>query len=212
MNKKLILLYFFCITHAFSQKYESAFIIKKADSILKSKLNVNLYPIFEYDVKSYYEYTKKNKPNWNSLIKFKVTKGNFVNCDVRFKFKHPKYPWIYESAHIKLDSRLILIDSVKLDFIPNFLLEGRQYDYICIEEAIEIAKNSVFKERSKRIEAIIVYNPFHLKGYYWEVSNYLTEKNDRNGNKYGKLDNVFINPITGQIIYSYYDSEYGTLD
>lgn len=212
MKKKLIVLFLFFITQVFSQKYETAFIIKKADSILKNKLNINLYSFFEYDVNSYYEYTKNNKQNWNSLNKFKSTKGNFVNCDVRFNFKHPKYPWIYESVHIKLDSTLILMDSVKLDFIPKFLLEGRQYDYISMEEAIEIAKNSVFKERSKRIEAIIVYNPLHLKGYYWEVSNYLTEKNDRNGNKYGKLDEVIVNPTTGKIIYFCNDSEYGTLD
>jgi len=185
----------------FSQTYETKKIILKADSTLLSTAGNSLYQYFKYDSTTYYEYgIKNNKLKWETLNKKALTKGDFKKSYVRFKFNHPKYPWVNNSCSVRFDSLLNLSEPFDLDFIPAFLKEGKENNFISAEQAMHIAKSCI-KEDRKKIEARLIYNLFNIKGYSWLVSNYFDQK---------QVELVIINPITEAVL-QHYNSYYGPL-
>lgn len=202
MKFPIIILLIVFISQVHSQTYETRKVIAKADSTLKAVSGDYLYQFFKYDSTTYYEYTtKRNRKKWENLIKKPTTKGTFKNTFVRFNFRHPAYPWIHNFAGVQLDSSLNLSDSIDLRFIPRFLVEQKESNYISKEHAIEIAKKFPLKEAINEIEARLIYNLFNIEGYSWLVSNYF----DHN-----QTELVIIEPVTGKVL-QHYNSYYGPL-
>jgi hypothetical protein len=201
----------FSILQGFSQTYLTENIIKKADSILNANSGEYAYPFFHFDNKTYYEYRKGIKLKWKNLRKKLKTKGKFKKCSVRFDFNNPNYPWIYGFVSIKFDSLLNLSEPINLSFIPKFLLEGKPSNFISKEKALKIGSGIISTDDTKKLEVILEYNFLKYKKYFWVIHNYLTEKIDRLGNKYGKVEIVLINPINGKIV-EHFNTEYGTLN
>lgn len=196
-----IILTFF-ISQGFSQTYETKMIITKADSILKNRAGDNLYQFFKYDPQTYYEYgIKKNKLKWKTLNKKPSTKGDFKKSYVRFNFSHPEYPWIQSFTSIRFDSLLNLSEPFDLNFIPDFLKQGRKSNYISEKQALEIAESTVLKDRIKRVEAQLIYNN-KTETYKWEILNFLSKNS---------VDSVYVDPITGKVLMYDYDLYYGPL-
>jgi len=194
----------------FGQTYETRKVIQKADSILRSEAGENLYKYFKYAPSTYYEYTIRNKTKWKTLNKKALTKGQFIESNVRFDFKHPEYDWITGYASIRFDSFLNLSNSVDLSFIPKFLQEGKPNNFISKEQAIQIAKDTVLKEKVKELKAELSFNR-RKNTYIWLVTNYLSRRTDSFGQIYGEADYVNIDPGTGKIVEQNFNSYYGPL-
>src|SRR5664279_5597445 len=137
------------MTACFSQTYETKKIIAKADSMLKVATGGKLYRFFKYDPKTYYTYNVKHKLKSEILDEKLMTKGDFKKATVNFNFHNANYPWIYGYASIKFDSLLNEVDSINLNFIPDFLRKGDECNFISKEQAIQIATDSVLKGRIK---------------------------------------------------------------
>jgi len=173
-----------------AQTFGTTSIIKKADSILKATVGERLYQFYTYDSDTYYEYVKKNgKTSWETLNKKAKTKGNFVNTNVRFDFKHPEHYWITGYTGIKLDANLELIDSLNTNFIPEFLVNDQPCNFISAEEALEIA-NPILEQNG--INQVTCQLTFDLRAqvYIWTVEDLIYENYS---------DFVNINAVTGEI-------------
>lgn len=202
----LLLITFGC----FGQTYETSKVIQKADSILRIEAGEKLYHYFKYDPSTYYEYSVRNKIKWKALNKTAKTKGQFIKSNVRFNFKHPEYDWIFGYASIRFDSLLNLSYSVNLNFIPKFLQEGKPNNFISKEQAIQIAKDTVLKEKVKELKAELSFNS-RVNRYVWLVTNYLSSRTDAIGQVYGEADYVNIDPVTGKVVEQNFNSSYGPL-
>jgi hypothetical protein len=176
-------------------------IIDKADSILKLRVGDRLHQYFKYDSNSYYEYKRfNNRSHWKALIKSKKTKGKFINTDVRFYLDYPLIKGISGTAHIEFDSNLNLVGSLNLDFIPDFLLQNKDCDFISNESALKVASDSL---KEKGLYEIKPYLHFDLqrKRYVYEINNTLTVKKDAFGNSHGDMEVLIIDAITKEILY-----------
>jgi len=195
------ILFTLIVFQGFSQTYETKRIISKADSILKSTAGDSLYHFFEFDPTTDYEYRiRNNKLKSEAVNKKPLTKGDFKKSYVRFNFNHPKYSWINRSTSVRFDSLLNLSEPIDLDFIPAFLKEGRENNFISAKQAIHIAKNC-FKEDVNEIDGRLVYNLFNIQGYSWLISNHFKQR---------QAELVIIDPVTEKVI-RHYNSYHGPL-
>ncbi|MFH6982776.1 hypothetical protein [Marinoscillum luteum] len=173
-----------------AQTFETAFIIEKADSILKASVDERLYQFYTYDSDSYYEYVKKNgKTSWETLNKKGQTKGKFVNTNVRFDFKHPEHCWITGYTGIKLNANLELADSLNTNFLPEFLINSEPSNFISEEEALKIAKPILEQNGINQVNCQLTFD-LKTQVYIWAIEDLVFENYS---------DFVNINAVTGEI-------------
>jgi len=188
-------------TVSFGQHYYSVDIIKKADSIMKATVGERIFnQYFHYDNQSYYEY--KNfwgKTGWKTLIDTKRTKGQFKNMRVRYLFCLDIFDISCLFTWVQFDSNLNKNDSVDISFIPNYVLENKPCNFINDKDALQIAKATFTKQGIKPISLGLSYDR-NKNIYYWRADNVLTENTDSFGSKYGQVQYVDINALTGKII------------
>lgn len=196
------------------QSYDTRMIISKADSILRHTVNDSIYQYFKFDSGSYYDYSgffRKCDFNKNyvgflngwgvkRLTQTKRTKGKFRNTDVRFHFEHPKIKEIRGMTFVKFDENLNLVEPLYLDFIPDFIKENRDCDFISNDTALKIAKDSLKQKGLYGIKPYLSYD-FHRKRYTYEIDNALTEVKDAYGNNTGNMEVLIIDAITKEILY-----------
>jgi hypothetical protein len=182
----------------------------KADSVLRSRVGNDACQYFYGDY-YYYNYLTDDDQLKHRALTGKRTKGKFAGCDFQLYFDYPKLPGVSGHTTFELDGSFRLKNQPYLEFIPEFLLEGVESNYISEERAVAIADSLKFKKGIKPMHGSLDYNLFNLgKQYYWIVINYLTENFDRFGNHYGKCENFIIDPITAKV-YQHYNSDYGPL-
>ena len=200
-----ILLTFGITTSVSGQKYLTADIRAKADSILRTHIcdTVFLNHCF-YDTDTYYEYNNIfGKSHWETLNKFKKTKGKFVKVEVRWNLIIP-YPTCIAFDTIKgktsfvLDNILRPTQTPYLDFVPDFYWTKDSCQLINMDEALKIAKRQNLKTGIDTIKANIKYDS-KTKTFSWEVSQTLWTKKDGYKNDYGEIEIVTINALTGEI-------------
>lgn len=196
------------------QSYDTEMIIDKADSILRNSVSEHVYQYFKFDSGSYYIYSgffrnskfcKDYRGTLNSwgvkrLIKNKKTKGNFNSVDVRFHYQNPDIKEVSGLTFIKFDNQLKLIESLYLDFLPDFVLENRPCDFISKETALKIANDSLNAKGLYELKAYLDYD-FQRKRYTYEITNTLTEEKDFRGNNTGNVEVIIIDAITKEILY-----------
>jgi hypothetical protein len=213
MQKALFLVSFFLIPIiSFGQHYKSADLIKKADSIIKTTVSERIFTShFHYDTDSYYEY--KNfwgKKKWKILTKNRCTKGKFKNMQMRYLFCLDKYNATCQLTWIEFDSALNKIGPLETGFIPEYILENKECNFISDTMALQIAKNT-FNKKEIRKNSIGLSYDYKRKMYVWRIDNILTENTNSFGEKYGKIQLVEIDALTGKILSYYPDAIYGPL-
>jgi len=205
--KRLIILFIFLglITSVFGQKYLTAEVKAKADSILKLYIGDTVFSNYcFYDKDTHYEYRDIfGNHHWETLNKFKKTKGKFVNVDMRWKLIIPypsctAYTTIKGNTSIVLDSLLRPIQKPYLDFIPDFYWTNDSCNLINKEKALTIAKRQNLKVGIDTLEATINYDS-KTKIFFWEVSQTLWIKKDSSNNNYGKKEIITIDAKTAEI-------------
>jgi len=158
------------------QTYKTKYIIDKADSILKFRVGDALYQYFTYNTNSYYKYRGfNNKSHGQALIKSKKTKGKFIKANVRFWFDYSLIKGIYGIAHLNFDSNLNLIDSLTLDFIPDFLWNNKKCNFISSDTALKIAIDSIKEKGLFEIKPFLHFDSKHRR-YVYEINNILKQK------------------------------------
>ena len=207
MKRLTFLLLTFGLTSTiFGQKYLTADIRTKADSILRTYIGDTVFSNHcFYDTDTYYEYRDIfGKSHWETLNKFKKTKGKFVKADVRWNLFIP-YPTCIAFDTIKgktsfvLDNLLRPTQTPYLDFVPDFYWTKDSCHLINRDEALTIAKRQNLKTAIDTLKATINYDR-KTKTFSWEVSQTLWIKKNGLNDNYGESEIVTIDAKTGKVI------------
>ena len=202
------LLFLFCIYPIYGQKYNTKYIINKADSILHEVVGDSLYRFFAYDTNSYYEYIDEiGETNWETLNEFSETKGKFVKVDVRFFFDYPIVKGIKGTSQIEFDKDLISQDSINLKFIPDFLKENRKCDFITSEKAIEIAKGFITQKGKYELEATLNYDNATCR-YIYFIENILRKYFEKTDDESTESEFVIVDARTGKVLEHQFGQSY----
>lgn len=166
---------------------------------------------FHYDIQSYYEYKNfwGNK-DWKTLTDTKRTKGKFKSMRVSYLFCLDTFNISCLMTWVQLDSNLNKIDSVDISFIPDCVLENKSCNFINDKYALQIAKATFTKQGIKPISISLSYDR-KKNIYYWRADNVLTENIDSFGCKYGQVQYVDINALTGKVIGFFPDAIYAPI-
>ena len=164
------------INSSFGQKYYSADIIKKADSIMVAIVGQKIFEDhYKFDSASYFESkTSFNNDFIKTLTKAKKTKGEIKFINVRYTFYIKKFEQPFVWTGLVFDKNLNLKKAVDTSFIPKFILQGTTNDFLTKDNVLEIAKSKFVKKGIKPIETSLKYD--HNKNIYvWTVVNTINE-------------------------------------
>jgi hypothetical protein len=206
MTKQIffLLIILFNLTDTFGQKHSTKKIRELADSILIEYVGDTIFEKYcTYDTDTYYEY--KNifgKTKWETLDKFKKTKGRFVKVDMRWLFSilYPECPYfntINGRTSFYLDSLLKPKNIPDLSFIPEKYWQKDSCNILDKEVILNIAKQQNLKNGIKPIEAKVTYNK-DLKIFIWEITQILREDEENDDER--SIEEVIINANTGEVI------------
>lgn len=200
----------FISTNLYGQQYYSADIIKKADSIMQATVGERIFKQYlRYDSSSYYEFESlSGKTKWKTLTDIKRTKGKFKNISVRYLFCLNKYNIYCLSTSIQFDSSLNQKGTIATYFIPEYVMNNTECNFITDTVALNIAKSKFTRQGIKPITAGLTYD-YNKKLYIWSVDNTLTKNIDSFGKNYGEIQIVEIDALTGKVINFYPDAIYG---
>jgi hypothetical protein len=196
MKKLLIILLLIFITGtAKAQSYQTKEVIEKAESYLKLAVGDELFKYFQLDPNSYYEYkTRLGRKNWRSINKGSKTKGDFVNGqNMRFTLKHPEFPHP-TTVTVPLTSDLSLESKINLDRVPDFLLEGRESDWLRAEQIDSVVNKQNLKVAKEKPRKYLEYDSKE-KTYYWKVINTLKEEKCSSD-----VEILIIQPKSGEVL------------
>ena len=178
---------------------------QKADSILRTFIGDTIFSNHcIYDTDTYYEYKDIfGKSHWETLNKFRKTKGKFIKVDVRWNLIIPwptciAFDTIKGKTSFVLDSLLRPTKKPYLEFIPDFFWTKDSCHLINEYEAIEIAKRQNLKKAIDTLKATINYDS-KTKTFFWVVSQTLWSKKDAYNNDYGECEIVTIDAKTAEV-------------
>ncbi len=200
MKHIFLLLLLSIFNSTIAQKTSTDEIIRISDSIMTAQVGTNLKQYFEISAGSYYRYVKPNKTiSYGKFLNHKRVKKNVQDIMVLYSFNYKAIKGVKGGVWITLDKNLNLISIGDLNFIPEFLKNKSESNFILPEEAREIAINS-FKENGFEIEnAELSYNS-KLKKYTYSVCNKLTKVKNSAGKDSGEMEIVEIDAVYGSII------------
>jgi len=205
MQKLLIsILLCFFINYSFGQKYYSADIIKKADSIIVAAVGQKIFEEhYQFDSASYFESkTSFNDDLIKTLSKAKKTKGEIKLINVRYTFYIKKFEQPFVWTGLVFDKNLNLKKPVDTSFIPKFILQGRTNDFLTKDDILEIAKSKFVKKGIKPIETSLTYD--HKKNVFvWSVVNIINEWKGYKDEISRDVELLEINAQNGDIITFY---------
>jgi hypothetical protein len=199
-----IILFCFIFVSSFGQKYYSADIIKKADSIMIATVGQKIFnDHYKFDSASYFEAkTSSNNALIKTLTKVKKTKGEIKLINVRYTFYIKKFEQPFVWTGLVFDKDLKLKKPVDTSFIPKFIFRGTPNDFLTKEDVLKIAKDKFVKKAIKPIETSLTYD--HYKNVYvWSAVNIINEWKDAYDNIQKEVELLEVNAINGQLINFY---------
>ena len=170
------ILFCFILVSSFGQKYYSADIIKKADSIMVATVGQKIFEEhYQFDSASYFESkTSFNDDFIKTLTKTKKTKGEIKLINVRYTFYIKKFEQPFVWTGLVFDKDLNLKKPVDTSFIPKFILQGLTNDFLTKADVLQIAKSKFVKKGLKPIETSLIYD-YNKNIYVWSVVNIINE-------------------------------------
>ena len=187
----------FSTRYCLAQTYKSKTVQETADSLLKASIGDRLFPYFERDPKSKYEYAYRGKIRVAHLRRGGKTRGTLINASIGYRFQHLQFTWIKGYTQVYVDSSLKSNKEINVSFIPKAIAEGKEIFFISKGRAEELA-NMILKERITKMEVQMVIND-KTKDIAWQAINRLSPS---------RLDIIYIDPITENIISQELDVEY----
>jgi len=200
MKHTIIYIFFLLPFFVCSQKLETKEVIRVSDSILKVAVGENLFSYFKISEGSYYKYKKSNNhENYGKFISEKRLRKNVSEIWVLYHFEHEQLQDARSGLWIKLNQELKLIEPLSINFIPEFLKNNLDSNFISNSKAEEIAIKS-FKEKGFEIsKPKLTFDDKSAKYLYYSV-NKITKTKNQNGQDTGETEIIRIDAITGKIV------------
>ncbi len=211
MRQRIFILIFLLISvTSYGQRYYSVDILKKADSIMQATVGERIFKqYFQYDSSSYFEFKGFfGKTKLETLMAIKRTKGSFKNVSVRYSFCLNKYNIYCLNTSIQFDSLLNQKGTVPTYFVPEYVWNNTECNFITDTTALNIAKSKFTRQGIKPITVGLIYD-YNKKRYIWRVDNILTANTDSLGMNYGEVQLVEIDALSGQVLSFFMDAFYG---
>ena len=209
MRTKLLLLTLFISTNGIAQRIKTADVLRVSDSIILQNTNSSLFPFFSVNVGSYYSYEKGKRSITGKFLSRRKLKKHVNEIWVLYSFKYPKIDGIKGGTWIKLSKKLKLIEQVHLEFIPQFLWNDKDSNFISKEIAFKIAVEN-FKKEGIKIDEPELHFDEKLNSYIYLVINKLNEFKNSVNEPAGNTEGLKINAETGKIVESF-DGYYGLI-
>jgi hypothetical protein len=184
-------------------------IIKVSDSIMIANTNEDLFKYFKISEGSYYKYLNGKQLSTGKFLNHKKLHKNTTEIWVLYHLIYPKVEGVYGGVWIKLDSKLIQIEKMNLEFVPGFLWNNDSCNFISKQEALKIGINSFQKRGIEVDEPELGYSESY-KRYTYSIMNKLTKTKNQMGKDAGQAENVRIDAITGELL-ERFDSPYGLI-
>lgn len=210
MKHVILILLTFAIVTAKAQRLKTKRILQISDSILLANTNEMLFTHFKISVGSYYRYQKNKR--YSSAGKFlskKKLKRRTMEIWVLYHFNHPEIDGVTNGTWIKLDINLGLIDTIALDFIPDFLWKNEPADFIAKREAVTLARKHFEKNGIEILEPVLEYSD-SLNFYTYNVTKVLTKGKNQLGKDAGQTEVVILNAVSGELVEKF-DGAYGLI-
>jgi hypothetical protein len=194
-----------------AQRYQAADIIKRADSVIISKVGKKVFD--QYFAYSYSNFEYSNwlgKPKTKVLRKTGQTNGKFHVARVVYAFCLKVYNvdcirnWVY------LDNKSIIKTTIQMEYIPEYVWNQDTCNFISDQRALEIAA-SVFKKKGMKTPEKTLFYDDQINRYLWRVTQKITEFENGRGETYGEIEIVELDALTGSIKSHYPDAVYAPL-
>jgi hypothetical protein len=197
-------LFYFIISSSFGQKYYSADIIKKADSIMIAVVGQKIFEEhYQFDSASYFETkTSFNDALIKTLTKSKKTKGAIKFIVISYIFYIKKYEQPFISTSLILDRNLNLTKPIDTSFIPAFISRGTKNDFLTKDDVLKIAKSKFAKKGLKPVETSLRYDHYK-KVYVWTVVNITDQRKGYKDEINAEVELLEIDASNGRIINFY---------
>ncbi len=190
------------VTYAGAQKLYTDSVFRLADSILAAHVGQKIFrENFSRSPESTIEYMGLlGDVNKSSLLPGKRTSGRIVEIIVQYAFSlHDSRIIFNNTAEVRLNGNLQLLSEPELHFIPAYLIENRNSDFVSYERALSIAKSNQMREVSKPSNAYIIYDS-NRRIYKWVFENYAEGSKDQGRPGQFSTEVMEINAITGDLI------------
>ena len=209
--QKILLLVLTCSISAllFGQRYSTDGIIKKADSLLAASVGKDIFKeYFRLDSTSYFE-TKTifHQAKIKYLTKTNRTSGKLHLISVRYNF-YIKLFNPYITTSVIFDQYLHLQQPIETSFIPQFIWDRKEKNFLAETDALQMAKAKFVKKGIKPLDAALTYDSYR-KLYLWTVTNIISEYKGYNDEISREVEFLEIDAINGKILNYYPDALQG---
>ena len=204
MQKILLLILICCISVlSFGQRYSIDGVIKKADSLLTASVGKDIFKeCFRLDSTSYFETkTTFHRAKIRYLTKTKRTNGKLRLISVRYDF-YIKLFNPYITTSVVFDQYLHLKQPIETSFIPQFIWNKTENNFLSEIDALQTAKAKFVKKGLKPLGATLTYDSYR-KLYLWTVTNITAEYKGYNDEISREVEFLEIDAINGKIL-NYY--------
>src|SRR5687768_1562712 len=200
MKNVLLILLSLAIVPAKAQRLKTKRVLQISDSILLTNTNEVLFTHFRISEGSYYRYQKRKR--YSAAGKFlskKDLKRKTTEIWMLYHFNHPEINGVTNGTWVKLDNNLRLVDTVALDFIPDFLWKNEPANFIAKQEALRLALKHFERNGIEILEPVLEYSD-SLNFYTYDVTNVLTKSKNQFGKDAGQTEVVILNAVSGELI------------
>ncbi len=209
LRTKLLLLSLFISLNGIAQRLKTSNVLRVSDSIILQNTNSNLFSYFSVDDGSYYLYEKGKRSTTGKFLERRKLKKNVNEIWVLYFFNYSKIAGLKARTWVKLNNELKLIEPVLLEFIPQFLYDDQNSNFISKEIALKIAVEN-FKEQGIKIDEPELRFDYKLNSYIYLVINKLNEFKNSANEPAGRTEVLKINAKTGEIA-ERFDGYYGLI-
>jgi hypothetical protein len=203
MYQFFLFLFLILSISSFGQRYKTEAIIRKSDRLIIAAIGQDIFDEhFKLDTTSDFFYASVDGENAKPISLNKKVNKHFKYLSVSYLFYLRESEEPVTKTSIVFDRKLNSLYPIDTSFIPPFILQHQEDNFLSKEQVLQIA-NSKFQEKAiKPIETSLKYD-FSRKIYVWTVINTLDESRSYNDEVSRYIEFLEVDANNGKILNFY---------
>ncbi|PTX61926.1 hypothetical protein C8N46_10323 [Kordia periserrulae] len=203
MNKihSIFIVIFLFTIEIHAQRLKTEDILDLSEKYLIESVGKDLFTYFKPTENISYYLLPANRLGYKKsklLKKNHRIRKNWIGILVFWHFDYPKVEGVRSGVWVKISKQQKLYEPIELDFIPKFVWEKRDCDFITVQQAIEIGIKHLTQTKYGRELPTLSFDD-KRKEYLYTIVNKLTSKKNRNGKESGMVEILEISALTGKV-------------